>query len=494
MVAASMALTQRFQRRIFAGTFRANLQGISGARIALSDFRLVKNFLASPAVGHILEVPVSLLFLGLIFYIHPLMGVLSILGALLTVVIMIITERRVGPLLNQAQTFSQKAQSELGDLSRNAQVSTAMGMMPALRKRWLAQQTQFLRWQAMASNVQGLGTASSKVVMLFQGSALLGVGTLFMLTGFLSPAAGGLLIVAKFLGMLAVQPLMMVVHSWKSIASAANAYRRLKTFLDNVPEPVRTMPLPPPAGHLVVRGAAIRAPGQKATILTGLDFNLQPGEILSVMGPTGTGKSSLTRLVTGLWAPMVGEARLDGVSLALWPKEELGPHLGYLPQDIELFDGSVAQNIERFGERNAVKLQHAVDDTGLQPLLDGLPQGLETLLGTDGHGLSGGQRQRVGLARAFYGRPRLVVLDEPNANLDQEGDVALKEALLRAKGWGATILLVTHRREILEVVDKVLLLAEGKQRLFGPRDQVFAQIKEARARHLKSIQARQQAA
>ena len=494
LVAASIKLTQQFQRRVFAATFQANLRGIIGARLALNDFRQIKNFLASPVAGYIFEAPVGLLFLGLIFFIHPLMGVLSIVGALLTVMIMVITERRVGPLLESAQTYSQKAQNQLGDYSRNAQVSMAMGMMPALRARWLAQQSQFLRWQAQASNAQGLGTAASKVVMLFQGSALLGVGTLLTLTGVLSPAAGALLIVAKFLGMLAVQPLMMVINSWKSIAMAGNAYRRLKTFLENIPEPPKAMPLPPPAGHLVVKGAAIRAPGLKATIVAGLDFQLAPGQILAVMGPTGTGKSSLTRLVTGLWAPLVGEARLDGVSLALWPKEELGPHLGYLPQDVELFDGSLAQNIERFGEPNPEKLQQAIDDAGLQPLINNLPNGLETLLVTDGHGLSGGQRQRVGLARALYGRPRLLVLDEPNANLDAQGDAALRQALLGAKARGATIVLVTHRREILEVVDFVLLLADGKQRLFGPRDQVFAQIQAARERHLKAIEARQQAA
>jgi ATP-binding cassette subfamily C exporter for protease/lipase len=494
LVAASMKLTQRFQRRVFAATFQANLQGIAGARVALNDFRQIKNFLASPVAGYVFEAPVGLLFLGLIFFIHPLMGVLSIVGAVLTVVIMVITERRVGPLLENAQTYSQKAQNQLGDYSRNAQVSMAMGMMPALRARWLAQQTQFLRWQAMASNAQGLGTAASKVVMLFQGSALLGVGTLFTLTGLLSPSAGALLIVAKFLGMLALQPLMMVINSWKSIAMAANAYRRLKTFLENIPEPPKAMPLPPPAGQLVVKAAAIRAPGLKATIVAGLDFQVAPGQILAVMGPTGTGKSSLTRLVTGLWAPLVGEARLDGVSLALWPKEELGPHLGYLPQDVELFDGSLAQNIERFGEPDPEKLQQAVLDAGLQPLIASLPKGLDTLLGADGHGLSGGQRQRVGLARALYGRPRLLVLDEPNANLDSQGDAALRQALLGAKARGATVVLVTHRREILEVVDTVLVLADGKQRLFGPRDQVFAQIQAARERHLKAIEARQQAA
>ena len=494
LVAASMKLTQKFQRRIFLATFKANLQGIEGARVALNDFRQIKNFMGSPVAGYVFEAPVGLLFLGLIFFIHPLMGFMSIVGAFLTIVIMVITEKWVGPLLENAQTYSQISQSKLGDYSRNAQVSVAMGMMPALRARWLAQQSLFLRWQALASNAQGLGTSLSKVVMLFQGSALLGFGTFLSLTGVISPAAGALLIVAKFLGMLAVQPLMMVVNSWKMISMAASAYRRLEIFLEKMPEPPEVMSLPPPAGHLVVRGAAIRAPGIKATIVTGLDFQLAPGQILAVMGPTGTGKSSLTRLVTGLWAPLVGEARLDGVSLALWPKEELGPHLGYLPQDVELFDGSLAQNIERFGEPNPEKLQQAIDDAGLQPLINNLPNGLETLLVTDGHGLSGGQRQRVGLARALYGRPRLLVLDEPNANLDHQGDAALRQALLGAKARGATIVLVTHRREILEVVDSVLLLADGKQRLFGPRDQVFAQIQAARERHLKAIEARQQAA
>ena len=490
LVAAAMRLSAVLQKRVFTATFQANLQAIPGARMALGDFRQIKNFLASPVAGYVFEAPVGLLFLGLIFFIHPLMGFMSIVGALLTILITVLTERFVGPLITEAGNHSQQAQSRLADYTRNAQVGLAMGMMPSLRARWLKDQSEFLRWQAKASNAQGLGAASSKVVMLLQGSALLGVGTFLTLTGVLSPSAGALLIVAKFLGMLAVQPLMQLVQSWKAISMARDAYRRLVLFLEKIPEVQRGMRLPPPKGNLVVQAAAIRAPGLKATIVSGLEFRVGPGQVLALMGPSGSGKSSLTRLITGIWPPLVGEVRLDGVSLASWPKEELGPHLGYLPQDVELFDGTIAENIARFGQVENDKLALAVAQAGLQDLIDTLPQGLETALGSDGHTLSGGQRQRVGLARALYGSPQVIVLDEPNANLDTAGDAALKAALQGAKARGATVVLVTHRREILEVADLVLILAEGKQRLFGPRDQVFAQINAARQQHLKAIEAK----
>ena len=494
LMAVSAKLTVLLQRRVFVATFEANLKGVPGARMALSDFRQLKNFLASPAAGYIFEAPIGLVFIGIIFYIHPYMGFMSLFGAFLTVVTMVLTERRVNPIMEKATRASQRSQVRLGDYSRNAKVAASMGMLPALRAKWLKEQMDFLRWQAEASNAQGLGAAVSKVVMLIQGSALLGLGTFLSLTGVLSANAGALLIVAKFLGMLAIQPLMQVIQSWKVIAMARDSYGRLKTFLENVPAPEEGMPLPVPKGVLTIQSAAIRAPGQKATIVGGLDFQVRPGQILAVMGPSGSGKSSLARLATGLWPPLVGEARLDGVSLFAWPKHELGPHLGFLPQDVELFDGTLAENIERFGDSNSEKLQAAIDAAGLQDLVGALPHGLQTPLGDDALVLSGGQRQRVGLARALYGDPQLLVLDEPNANLDADGDAALKASLLRAKARGATIVLMTHRKEILEIADLVLVLADGKQRLFGPRDQVFAQINAARQKHLQSVAAKSAAA
>ncbi len=489
LVAASMRLSQAFHQRIFKATFQANLQGVPGAQVALSDFRQIKNFLASPAAGFIFEVPVALLFLGIIFSINVYMGIMSLFGAALTVVITVLTERMVGPLMSESQKNAQQAQSQFSDISRNAQVAVAMGMLPALRERWLKSQTEFLRCQALASNAQGLGSSLSKVVMLFQGSAMLGFGIFLSITGILPPNAGALLIVAKFIGMLAVQPLMQVVHSWKAISAAIGAYQRLVIFLEQVPEPLRGMALPPPNGELMIWGADIRAPGMKATIASGLNFQVAPGQVLAIMGPSGSGKSSLTRLLTGVWPPLVGEVRLDGASLANWPKEELGPFIGYLPQDVELFDGTLSENIERFTSRDTDKLNQAVEMAGLGDLIVSLPMGLETPLGSDGLGLSGGQRQRVGLARALYGSPQLIVLDEPNANLDAAGDEALRLAIIKAKARGATVVIVTHRREILDVVDLVLLLAEGKQRLFGPRDLVFAQIQAAREKHLKAVEA-----
>ena len=479
---ASVKLNQCLSERVFFSTFRANLLGLPGANSALSDLRVVKNFISSPALGAMFEVPVGLLLLGFIFLIHPLMGYMALLGASLSVVITLLTERAVSPLVTEATLFSQQSQQTLAVYSRGGQSALAMGMLPAMEQAWAQKQANFLRAQAIASNKQGLGSATARVVMLVQGSAVLGVGTFLTLTGVLSPTQGGLLIVAKFLGALAIQPMMRVIQASKSILMARDSYRRLQEFLTGLPKALPSMTLPPPKGKLVVNQISLRAPSSKGErpILRGINFRVEPGQVLAIMGVSGSGKSSLTRVVTGIWPVFIGEVRLDGVDLYSWPKTDLGPHMGYLPQDVELFDGSVAENIRRFGPVDADKLNKAVQLAGLESLIVGLPNGLDTDIGDSGAFLSGGQRQRIGLARALYGDPKLVVLDEPNANLDDAGDTALSNALGHLKKQGSTVILVTHRREILQAADLLLLLSSGQQVEFGPIHDVLRKLKQVR--------------
>ena len=476
--AAATRLSALLSEKVFDASFRANLMALPGARLALSDFRTVRNFISSPTAAVILDAPMGLMLLGLIFAIHPVMGLLSLAGGVLSIVISLLTERAVRPVMANAVEKSQLASHYAADASKNAEAILAMGMGPSVQGRWQLIQNEYLKLQAIATNKQGIGSAMTRSVMLIQGSAILGLGTALTLAGVLSPAAGGMLIVAKLIGAIAMRPMMQLITSWKQVSTARDALERLRTFMTKIPTPEAGMSLPAPRGLLELKGATVMAPATKQTILVDQTFTVNPGQVLAVIGPSGSGKSSLARLITGIWAPRLGEVRLDGVSIAQWPKAELGPHIGFLPQDIELFDGTVAENIARFNEPDPAKLARAVELTGLTNLLADLPEGLHTQLGDDGARLSGGQRQRIGLARAFYGDPQLLVLDEPNANLDAQGDDALAAAIQGARARGATIVLITHRREILSLADLLLVLKDGRPVVFGPMERVLAQLAE----------------
>ena len=476
LAAASVRFAEALSPRVFDATFRANLFRMQGARVALGDLRMLRNFIVSPSAVAILDAPMGLLFLVLVFMIHPVMGVFSLVGALIVFVIGLLAERRVRPLVTEAQRHSNAAQMFASDSGRNAQVIEAMGMLGAVRHRWLEMQNRFLRDQALASEAQSRGAAASKVVMLAQGSLLLGVGVFLTLIGVLPPQAGAYLIIAKLLGAKAIQPLMQVIQSWKQILAARDSWDRLGQFLTQIPEREKRMSLPAPSGHLTLENVAIRAPVTKQTILADVSFTLKPGRVLAIVGPSGCGKSSLARVLIGIWAPVVGSARLDGADVAGWDKAELGVHIGYLPQDVELFDGTIAENIARFGDVDMDKVREAATLAGLDPILADLPDGLDTDIGDDGCVLSGGQRQRVGLARAMYGDPRLVVLDEPNSSLDERGEADLLVAVAELKRRGCTVVVITHRRSLLPVVDQMLVLTDGRPRLFGPRDQVLAEL------------------
>ena len=476
MAGASVRFAESMSQRVFDASFRANLLKVPGARQALGDLLVIRNFITSPTMVALMDAPMGLIFLGLVFLINPLMGAFSLFGALVVFVLGIMSERKVSPLMTQAQRFSIAASNFAADSGRNAQVIEAMGMRRAVQQRWLALHNQFLRDQALASAVQAQGSAASKFVMLAQGSLLLGIGVLFTLWGVISPQAGALIIIAKLLGAKAIAPLMQLINSWKQVVVARDSWERLDEFLAKVPEREKRMSMPAPRGHLALENVAVRAPGTKRTVLMDVGLVVKPGRVLGVIGPSGSGKSSLARTIIGLWTPITGAVRLDGVEVSGWDKAELGPHIGYLPQDVELFDGTLAENIARFGEVDRDKVHAAATLAGLDPIVAQLPQGLDTDIGDDGCTLSGGQRQRVGLARAMYGDPRLLVLDEPNSSLDERGEADLIAAIRTLSGRGCTVVLITHRKGLLAATDQLLVLADGRPKMFGPRDQVLAKM------------------
>jgi ATP-binding cassette subfamily C exporter for protease/lipase len=311
-----------------------------------------------------------------------------------------------------------------------------------------------------------------------QGSLLLGAACALSLQGGLWGGAG-MMIVASILGARVLQPLALLVGQWRTVVLARDAYKRLDQILGDGPAAQEQMSLPAPKGVLTVEALVAGAPGSPSAILTGVQFAAQPGEMVAIIGPSAAGKTTLARLLVGLWPAVQGKVRLDGADVFAWNKDELGPHVGYLPQGIELFDGTVAENIARFGSVEMDTVRAAATEAGVLETIEALPQGFETRIGEDGAVLSGGQRQRLALARAVYGQPRLIVLDEPNASLDEAGDRALFDMLKACKARGATLVVITHRHALMPLADKIMVMAEGKTLMFGPRDEVQAALKKA---------------
>lgn len=465
-------------KRIFDSVFEANLRRIPGTSTQIiSDLRDVREFLASPAVVAMMEVPMALISLGVIFMINVDMGIMSLAGAFLAMILAYLTERDSQPPLSAANSNAIAAQNYARNSLRNAQVIEAMGMQAGIHRRWKRKQNEFLFMQAQASDAASGYVSLSKLLQLTQSSLLLGLGCWLIIQGsFLG--GGGMLIVVSILGGRVVSTLIQVITLWKHVITARDAYSRLDRLLLAIPKKPQNMALPAPTGLVSVEQVMVAAPDTKIAILSGVSFVVPAGQVLAIVGPSASGKSTLARVLVGVLPTLSGKVRLDGVEVFSWNKAELGPHLGYLPQDVELFAGTLAENIARFGHVDQVKVEAAARAVGVHELIQGLPCGYETDIGDDGCFLSGGQRQRIGLARAIYGNPRVLVLDEPNSSLDEAGELALIKTLGALKAQGMTIVLITHRSGVLAIADLMLVLVDGRVTLRGPRDQVLAALRE----------------
>jgi ATP-binding cassette subfamily C exporter for protease/lipase len=353
-----------------------------------------------------------------------------------------------------------------------------MGMLQPIHQRWQTKQQKFLSLQALASDRAGVNSALSKLVQTMQGSVLLGLGCWLTLEGVMDNG-GSMMIVGSVLGGRVLAPIVAIITQWQTIASARDAIKRLDEFLAVFPEPQETMPLPAPEGHLSVEAAMAAAPNTQQAILRGVSFKLPAGSALAVIGPSASGKTTLARILSGIWPTIAGKVRLDGADIFAWNKQELGPNVGYLPQNVELFDGTIAENIARFGDVDMAKVQLAAEIVGLKEFIAQLPQQYDTQIGDDGAFLSGGQRQRVALARAIYGNPKFVILDEPNSSLDEQGELALNQTLAYLKSQKTTLVVISHRTQILALMDYMLLLVEGNVSAFGPKDEVLKQLAQA---------------
>ena len=476
---AGMALDKQMSGRVFSAIFEANLRRLPGGTAQpMNDFRTVRDFLHSPVLMALMEAPVSLVFLLLIFAISPVLGWSAVVAAIVQTFVGWLNERSTQPPLMAANRSAMAAQQYADGTLRNAQVIESMGMLRDIHQRWMKKQREFLGLQATASDHAGFYQAISKFWQNTVSSMLLGLGAWLLLRNQLNGGAA-YMIVGSILGGRVLAPLIQIVSQWQNVVNVRGAYERLDNLLTQVPVREAGMPLPAPLGKLTVEGLVAGAPGNSAPILKGVSFALQPGEVLAVVGPSASGKTTLARMLVGLWPAANGKVRLDGADVHTWNKTELGPHLGYLPQGVELFDGSVAENIARFGAVDAVKVEAAARAVGLHEFILALPRGYDSPVGREGAMLSGGQRQRIGLARAIYGNPAFVVLDEPNSSLDEQGDAALASAITQLKSRGTTFVVMTHRTSVLGVADKMLVLNDGQTQLFGPRDDVLKALSEA---------------
>jgi len=465
-------------RRVFTAAFQRNLaRPGSNTAQALGDMTTVRQTLTGAALIALFDLPWLPVYLLVIFSFSFELGVMSVCAAVLLAIIAALNEILTREPLNEAQKFSMAATNMAQNNLRNAEVIEAMGMLPQIRARWYDLHAQYVKLQARASDRGGVLQGMSRFVRMTVQSLVLGYGALKTLEGDMT---AGMMIAASILVGRALAPVDQLIATWKQLVAGRSAYRRLKELLEIHPAADTGMPLPAPTGRLTVEGVVAGAPGSRAPILKGVSFAAEPGDVLAMIGPSASGKSSMARLLVGVWAPLSGHVRLDGADVYSWNKLELGPHLGYLPQDIELFDGTIAENIARFGEIDPDKVVEAAMRTGMHDQILKFPDGYDTRVGDSASALSGGQRQRIGLARAIYGDPALVVLDEPNSNLDDQGEAALVETVKDLKARGSTVILITHRMSTLAIVDNVLVLQDGVSKAFGPRDKVLAPMLAAR--------------
>lgn len=480
----------KLNKRVYTAAFEQSLRhGNSNAGQALQDLTNLRQFLTGNALFAFFDAPWFPIYLLVIFLFNVWLGVFALLGTAVLVLLAYINEKISHKLLAEANAVAVASTTMATNNLRNAEVIEAMGMLPNLQTRWYKLHSRFLNLQAEASEKSGVVSAFSKATSVALQSLMLGAGALLVLEDSISP---GMMIAGSILLGKAISPVQLLISVWRQFGSTRSAYERLTKLLEENPDRQPGMALPKPQGAVSVENVVAAPPGSKVPIIKGLVFAVGAGEVLGVIGPSGSGKSTLARLLVGVWPATAGKVRLDGADVYQWNKDELGPHIGYLPQDIELFAGTISENIARFGEIDSEKVILAAKRAGVHEMILSMPKGYDTLLGDGGGGLSGGQKQRIGLARAMYGDPSLIVLDEPNSNLDDVGERALLAAIVDLGNRGKTIVIITHRTSIISATTKLLLLREGALQMFGPTDQVLAELNKQKQAAQQALLAQRQ--
>ena len=475
LVHAGVRLDQRLGTQVFNASFESHLNqsGTSPAR-SFTDLLQVRQFLTGNGIFAFFDAPWAPIYMAVLFMLHPWLGFLGIFFSVIQVALGWYGHRNTLAPSEAAATANAEAGIFLQSKLRNAEVIESMGMLGNLKKLWEARHTTAMEQGTLAQALTQRVVAWSKFVRYSQSSLALGAGALLVINGELSPGA---MIAANVLMTRALSPIDQLVSGWRGFISAAKAFTRLEKLLLSHPTRDAANSFGIPKGSYELRDVVASAPGRSEPILKNVTLSVAAGTTLVVLGPSGSGKSTLARVLMNVWPDVTGDVLLDGTAITQWNRVALGPHVGYLPQDIELFDGTLAENIARFGKIDSEQVIEAARCTGLHTMILRFPKGYDTPIGEAGGLLSGGMRQRIGLARTMYGNPSLVVLDEPNSNLDEAGETALVQAVRTMKAKGTTIILITHRPGILEVADRVLILQNGQVQAEGPRDQVLAALK-----------------
>jgi ATP-binding cassette subfamily C exporter for protease/lipase len=476
LIRVGNAVDQILSKRVFTATFERNLKQTDGnSAQALKDLTEIRQFFTGNGLFAFLDAPWLPIYLFVLFLFHPVLGYFSTVGALLLVILAVISDRLSRKPLLEAN-FANIASSEYVTSNlRNYEAIEAMGMLNNLMKRWYSLQARMLERQSYASDRASVAVAATKTIRLTLQSGVLGIGAILVIEGKISP---GIMIAASILMGRAVAPVELLIATWRNFTTAKSSYLRLKGLLENFPARLPNLSLPKPKGSLSAENVYVTPPSGQLSVLKGINFSISPGETVGIIGPSASGKSSLARAMVGIWQCQIGKMRLDGADIFLWPKDEVGPNIGYLPQDVELFEGTIAENICRFGEINSERIVEAAVLCDVHDMILRLPRGYETQIGEAGSALSGGQRQRIALARAAYGLPALIVLDEPNSNLDDQGENALIGAVSQLKEQRCTVVVITHRSSILRIVDKLMLIVDGRAAAFGARDEVLQVISQ----------------
>lgn len=479
LVRSGVRLDEALGTRVFNASFESYLsQTSAGPARAFGDLIQIRQFLTGNGIFAFFDAPWAPIYIAVLFLLHPMLGVVAIFFALVQLALAWFGHRRTVAPAEAASNAAAESGAYLQSKLRNSEVLESMGMVHNLRPHWQARHEGTLALQSASQSLTHRITAWSKFIRYSQQSLALGAGALLVIDGQLSP--GGM-IAANVLMTRALAPIDMMVGTWRAFIGARSAFERLEALLRDFPARDPALSRVAPKGALTLRNVVASAPGRSTPILKGVSTAVEAGTVTVVLGPSGSGKSTLARTMVGIWPDVSGEVLLDGLPIEGWDRTELGPYLGYLPQDIELFEGSIAENIARFGEVQSEKVIAAARSAGLHEMILRFPKGYDTPIGEAGGLLSGGQRQRIGLARAVYGDPVLVVLDEPNANLDDVGEQALVRTVQGLKAAGKTVFLITHRPGILAVADRLLILRDGMVQADGPRDEVLAALRASQA-------------
>ena len=478
LVSSGVRLDGMLSKRLFHASYEAYLNPeVSDPSRSFNDLTELRQFLTGNGIFAFFDVPWAPIYIVVLFMLHPWLGVMALGFGAVQAVLAWWGSNAVNP----AQAAARKSQQEEGGFLqskfRNAEVIESMGMLGHLYRKWVDRNVRAMGFALNAKAVNGRVVAWSKFVRYTQQSLALGGGALLVIQGELSPGA---MIAANVLMTRALAPIDLMMGTWAGFLSAKDAYARLRDLLEAHPLRNKALMGVQPKGDVVLKDVVASAPGRKEPILKGVSAIMPAGTVTVVLGASGSGKSTLARVLLGIWPQSSGEVLLDGQAILNWDRMELGPHIGYLPQDIELFDGTIAENIARAGQVMSQKVIAAADASGLHQMILRFPKGYDTPMGEAGGLLSGGQRQRIGLARAMYGEPELVVLDEPNANLDDEGEAALVSAVQGMKAKGKTVVLISHRPGIVGVADRLLILYQGTVQASGPRDGVLAALQQQR--------------